>query len=486
MAQNTKIAIIGSFIWKFAERVLAQGISFVISLVLARLLSPDDYGMIALVLVFINLAYVFISSGFATALIQNKDADSTDFSTNFYCSFVCAIVIYIGIFFASPFVADFYENQELVLVLRVFALQIPLSAYNSIQNAYVARHMMFKKNFVSTVISTIISGTIGIAMAVLGYGVWALVAQSISNVIVSTIVLAIIVPWHAELKFSMQSAKNMMGYSSKLFAADLSGTFFNEVRSLIIGKVYTSADLAYYTKGQQIPNLITQNLSNTVMAVLFPALANESDDVTRVKNLTKRSLQLMSYIVFPALFGLAAVMEPLVLLLYTEKWSQSIPFAQLLCIGSAVGLLGIFPLQTLKAIGRSDIVLGLEIWKKPMYVLLLVIGVKINVLAIAIMMVIYDIYAMIVNMQQLKKPIHYGAGEQLLDIMPQLVLSAIMSFVVYIIPDIGGMVITLIIKVLVGVIVYLAGSIIMKNESFFIIKNLLLEKIPVKKKGENK
>ena len=486
MAQNTKIAIIGSFIWKFAERVLAQGISFVISLVLARLLSPDDYGMIALVLVFINLAYVFISSGFATALIQNKDADSTDFSTNFYCSFVCAIVIYIGIFFASPFVADFYENQELVLVLRVFALQIPLSAYNSIQNAYVARHMMFKKNFVSTVISTIISGTIGIAMAVLGYGVWALVAQSISNVIVSTIVLAIIVPWHAELKFSMQSAKNMMGYSSKLFAADLSGTFFNEVRSLIIGKVYTSADLAYYTKGQQIPNLITQNLSNTVMAVLFPALANESDDVTRVKNLTKRSLQLMSYIVFPALFGLAAVMEPLVLLLYTEKWSQSIPFAQLLCIGSAVGLLGIFPLQTLKAIGRSDIVLGLEIWKKPMYVLLLVIGVKINVLAIAIMMVIYDIYAMIVNMQQLKKPIHYGVGEQLIDIMPQLVLSAIMSFVVYIIPDIGGMVITLIIKVLVGVIVYLAGSIIMKNESFFIIKNLLLEKIPVKKKGENK
>lgn len=484
MSQNTKNAIMGSFIWKFGERVLAQGISFIISLVLARILSPDDYGMIALVLVFINLANVFISSGFATALIQNKDADSTDFSTNFYCSLACALIIYVIIYFTAPYVALFYENQELVDVLRVFTLQIPLSAYNSIQNAYVARHMMFKKNFVSTVISTILSGTLGILMAISGYGVWALVAQSVSSIVISTIVLAIIVPWHAELKFSLKSAKRMLGYSSKLFVADLSGTFFNEVRSLIIGKVYTSADLAYYTKGQQIPTLITTNLSNTVMAVLFPALANESDDTVRVKNLTKRSLQLMSYVTFPALLGLAAVMEPLILLMYTEKWSQSIPFAQLLCIGSAVSLLGIFPLQTLKAIGRSDIVLGLEIWKKPVYVLLLLIGVKIDVLAIAVTMVLYDIYAMVVNMQQLKKPINYSAVEQLVDIMPQLLLSAIMSFVVYLLPDIGGLVVTLAIKVVVGVVIYLAGSILMKNESYAVLKNLLLEKFHFEKKGD--
>lgn len=484
MSQNTKNAIMGSFIWKFGERVLAQGISFIISLVLARILSPDDYGMIALVLVFINLANVFISSGFATALIQNKDADSTDFSTNFYCSLACALIIYVIIYFTAPYVALFYENQELVDVLRVFTLQIPLSAYNSIQNAYVARHMMFKKNFVSTVISTILSGTLGILMAISGYGVWALVAQSVSSIVISTIVLAIIVPWHAELKFSLKSAKRMLGYSSKLFVADLSGTFFNEVRSLIIGKVYTSADLAYYTKGQQIPTLITTNLSNTVMAVLFPALANESDDTVRVKKLTKRSLQLMSYVTFPALLGLAAVMEPLILLMYTEKWSQSIPFAQLLCIGSAVSLLGIFPLQTLKAIGRSDIVLGLEIWKKPVYVLLLLIGVKIDVLAIAVTMVLYDIYAMVVNMQQLKKPINYSAVEQLVDIMPQLLLSAIMSFVVYLLPDIGGLVVTLAIKVVVGVVIYLAGSILMKNESYAVLKNLLLEKFHFEKKGD--
>ncbi|MBQ3559402.1 MAG: lipopolysaccharide biosynthesis protein [Agathobacter sp.] len=481
MAQNTKAAIMGSFIWKFGERVLAQGISFIISLVLARILSPDDYGLIALVLVFITLANVFISSGFATALIQNKDADATDFSTNFYCSLVCAVIIYVLIYFASPYIALFYEREELIHVLRVFALQIPLGAYNSIQNAYVSRHMMFKKNFVSTVISTIISGALGIAMALSGFGVWALVAQSLSGLIIGTIVLAIIVPWHAELKFSFASAKRMLGYSSKLFLADLSGTFFNEVRSLIIGKVYTSADLAYYTKGQQIPTLITNNLSNTVMAVLFPALANESDDILRVKNLTKRSLQLMSYITFPALFGLAAVMEPLIVFLYTEKWSQSIPFAQLLCIGSAVSLLAIFPLQTLKAIGRSDIVLGLEIWKKPVYVLMLLISVNINVLAVAAAMVLYDIYAMVVNMQQLKKPINYGAWEQLKDIMPQLLLSFLMSTIVYLVPSVGGLLITICIKVVVGVVIYLGGSILMKNESFVILKDMLFEKIHLNK-----
>lgn len=480
MAQNTKAAIMGSFIWKFGERVLAQGISFIISLVLARLLSPDDYGMIALVLVFITLANVFISSGFATALIQNKDADATDFSTNFYCSFACAVLIYVVIFFSAPAVAAFYEIDELVNVLRVFALQIPLSAYNAIQNAYVARHMMFKKNFIATVISTIVSGALGIGMALSGCGVWALVAQSLSGLIVSTIVMAVIVPWRLELKFSLASAKRMMGYSSKLFLADLSGTFFNEVRSLIIGKVYTSADLAYYTKGQQIPTLITNNLSNTIMSVLFPALANENGDTARVKNLTKRSLQLMSYVTFPALFGLAAVMEPLIIFLYTEKWSPSIPFAQLLCISAAVSLLGIFPLQTLKAIGRSDIVLGLEIWKKPVYVLLLVIGVNINVLAIAAAMVIYDIYAMVVNMQQLKKPINYGAIEQLKDIMPQLVLSFLMATVVYFIPLIGGLLVTIIVKVVVGVIVYLGGSILTKDESYMILKDMVFEKLHLK------
>lgn len=484
MSQNGKSGVIGSFIWKFSERVLAQGISFIISLVLARLLAPEDYGMIALVLVFINLANVFIYSGFATALIQNKNADSTDFSTNFYCSMVCAVVIYIGIFLAAPSIAAFYEMPELISVLRVFSLQIPISVYNSIQNAYVARNMLFKKNFVATVISTIVSGTIGIVMAMTGYGVWALVCQSISNVIVSTIVLAVIVPWHVEWKFSTKSAKSMMSYSSKLFVADLSGTFFNEVRSLIIGKVYTSADLAFYTKGQQLPTLITNNLSNTVMAVLFPALANESDDVAKVKGLTKRSLQLMSYITFPALFGLAAVMEPLIILLYTEKWSPSIPFAQLLCVGSAVGLLSIFPLQTLKAIGRSDIVLGLEIWKKPMYVIMLLAGVKHSVLGIAVAMVIYDIYAMVINMKQLKKPIQYGAGEQLLDIMPQFLLSAVMSAIVYVIPEIGGLVPTLAIKVLVGVMVYLGGSILMKNESYMMAKNIVVDKLHLGKGGE--
>lgn len=475
MKENSpKNSIISGLAWKFGERVLAQGVSFCISLVLARLLSPDDYGVIALVLIFINLAAVFISSGFATALIQKKDADATDFSTMFFCSLVCSVIIYFVIFLAAPLVAIFYEKVVLTKVLRVFALQIPLSVYNSIQNAYVSRHMLFRKYFVATMISTVLSGAVGIGLALTGAGVWALVAQSVTATIISTVVLAIILPWHPEWKFSTDSAKSMMKYGSRILAADLSGTFFSELRSIIIGRVYSSADLAYYTKGQQIPTLITNNLSTSVMTVLFPAMSNESDNIEYVKQMAKRSLRILSYALLPVLFGLAAVMSPLVTLLYTEKWAECIPYAQVLCIGSGVGVFGIIPLQTIKAIGRSDVVMKLEVWKKPVYVLLLILGVRISVFAIAATMVLYDFYGTFVNMLQMKKYLRYGIIEQLRDLLPAFALSGIMAVVVVIIPTLESLVITLAVKVLVGVVIYIGGSILFKMESFQYIKKMLM------------
>lgn len=467
--------IAGSLAWKFSERVLSQGVSFVISLVLARLLSPDDYGIIALVLVFINLASVFINSGFSTSLVQKKDADEVDFSTIFYCSSVCSIIIYCVIFLTSPLIASFYEIPELTSVLRVFALQVPLSVYNSIQNAYISKKMIFEKSFAATLIATIISGGIGILMALMGCGVWALVAQSMSMVVASTIVLMFMVPWYPCLKFSWKSARSMMQYGSKILFADLSGTFFGEVRSLIVGKVYTSADLAYYTKGQQVPTLITNNLSATIISVLFPAIANISDDISKVKEFTRRSVQIMSYVMFPVLFGLAAVMEPLVVLVYTDKWRECIPFGQLLCIGLSLGMIGIISLQTLKAIGRSDVVLGLEIWKKPVYVILLVIGVKISVLAVAITMVVYEVYGLSINMIQMNKYVNYKLKEQLKDILPQLLISTVMAVVVYMIPSFDSLLLTLGLKVSVGIVVYLLQSVLFKIHAFRIVIDMAKE-----------
>lgn len=458
--------------WKFGERMLTQGVSFVVSLVLARILTPNDYGVIALAMTFMSLAAVFINSGFATALIQKKDADSTDFSTIFYCSLLCSVLIYLILFVAAPAIAAFYSTPELVKVLRVMALQIPVSVYNSVQMAYISRHMLFRKVFVTSAVNSVVSGVVGIAMAFAGFGVWALVAQNMVATLANSVVLTVFVPWRPEWKFSWKSAGSLMNYGSKVLLADLSGTFFYELRGVIIGRVYTTADLAFYNKGQHLPSLITSNLSNIVKAVLFPAFANENGNMDAIRNMVRRCLRIMAYIIAPCMLGLAAVMEPVILLLFTEKWAAAIDFGRLVCIGLSVSILGDISLQVLKAIGRSDVVLSLEIKKKPVYVLLLILGVRINVLALAAALVIYDFYAVSVNLYQLKKYVQYSVKSLIADLLPAYLLSAVMAVVVYLIPQTGSLITDLMIKVAAGVVFYAAASAAFKMESFQYLKTV--------------
>lgn len=257
---NIKSEILSGLFWKFSERILAQGVSFLVSVILARILTPYDFGIVAIVLIFISLANVFVTSGFSTALVQNKNADKVDFSTNFYCSLLVSIVIYFILFITAPYVASFYNNDQLCMVLRVFSLRIPLSAFSAIQHAYVERNMLFKKYFFSTLFGTLVSGIVGILLAYSGFGVWALVFQYLTNTVIDIVVLLFTVRWRPTLNFSWKSAKSMMNYGWKIFVADFAGTFFEQLRSIIIGKVYTSADLAYYNKGNQLPTLITSNV----------------------------------------------------------------------------------------------------------------------------------------------------------------------------------------------------------------------------------
>lgn len=479
---NTKNKIFSGLIWKFGERILAQGVSFIVSIILTRLLAPEDYGIIAMVLIFITIADVFVSSGFATALIQKKDSDDTDFSTMFYCSLVVSIGIYFFVFIIAPIIAKFYDTPIVSFVLRVFALRIPLGVYNTIQHAYVSRHMMFKRFFFSTLFGTLLSGAVGIIMAYLGFGVWSLVAQYFTNTIVDTIVLAVTIPWKPKLLFSWSAAKSLMNYGSKILIADLSGTFFCQLRSFIIGKLYTSADLAYYNKGQQLPTLITNNISASIMTVLFPAISDEGDNMERVKQMSKRTIQVLSFVIFPLLAGLAAVARPLILFLYTDKWSSCIPFVQLLCISSAIGVLTVTSLQTIKAIGRSDVVLKLELIKKPMYALLLLVGVYKGVIAIAVTMVVYEFYGAFVNMIQLKKYINYGLREQMLDMLPATLMTTIMVIIVLFVPvpKLSNFMIFAV-KVVIGIVVYVVQSIIIKPQAFIYLCNIF-----IKKQGERR
>lgn len=484
MQENlTKSKVFSGLIWKFSERVLAQIVSFVISIVLARLLSPEDYGQVAMVLIFITIADTFVSSGFATALIQKKDSDETDFSTMFYSALAVSLGIYVLIFMCSPYIAAFYREESLTIILRVFALRIPLSALNAIQHAYVSRNMLFKRFFFSTLFGTLLSGIVGITMAYLGLGVWALIGQYFTNTIVDTIVLLFTVPWRPRWLFSFKAAKGLMNYGWKVLAADLSGTFFEQLRSLIIGRIYTSSDLAYYNKGNQFPNLITSNISSSIMTVLFPAIANVNDDAERVKQITRRGIKAMSYIMFPMLFGLAAVAKPLITLLLTEKWIGTVPYVQILSISCAISLLGAVSLQSLKAIGKSDTLLKLEFIKKPVYVLLLIIGIQVGTLAIAVTMLLYNIYGTFVNSQSLNKYIKYYYREQISDILSAFLLSITMSIFVYFIGcfiigyDNVSDFVVLIVQIIIGFTYYILMSKITRNESFVYLINFVGGKI---------
>ena len=471
--QNIRNSVLGGMFWKFSERILTQGASFVVSLILARLLSPNDHGLIALVQVFLNLAAVFITCGFSTALVQKKDADDTDFSTIFYCSLLCSFLIYGVLFAIAPLVADFYSEPSLTRILRIFALQVPLSVYHSIQVAYISRHMLFRKTFVSSLINAVLSGAVGIGMAMAGWGVWALVGQSMMHTIINTVILAVMVPWRPKWVFSLDSAKKLMKFGSGVLGAELSATFFLELRTLVVGGVFSTADLAYYNKGRQIPTLLTANLSTTIMTVMFPALANQSDDLMQVKQMAKRSVKVLSYILVPCMFGLSAVMEPMILLLYTEKWAQTIPFGQLLAVGLCVDIVGSLPLQTLKAIGRSDVVLKLEFWKKPVYVLLLLIGVQFDVYTLAVLMVLYDFYSVAINMLQMKKYLPYGLREQLRDLLPAYALGTVMMILVYLLPSFNSLILTLVVKIAAGAAIYLAGSLVFRVDSFRYLLNII-------------
>ena len=466
-----------NFAWKLAERLFARGIEFVVSIIIARILSPEDYGIVAMVLVFITIADVFVTTCFSSALIQNKDADDTDFSTVFYCSTLVSLIIYLGIFVSAPIISDFYDTPKLTLVTRIFALKIPLSVYNAIQHAYVSRHMLFKRFFMSTLVGTILSAIVGITMAYKGFGVWALIAQYFVNTVGDTLVLAITVPWRPYLLFSYDRAKKLMGYGWKILVSDLFGVFFGQLRSLIIGKYFNASSLAIYNKGQQLPTLVYQNIGNSITSVLFPVLSNYSNDCPKIKELTRRTTRLLAYILFPLFTILIITAKPLIVLLLTEKWIESAPFVQLLALDYCIAIWGIGILPAIKASGRSDIILKSEFIKKPIFLILLFIGVKTGLIAVAVTMVVYEFVGTIVNGIYSKNVISYSLTESIRDICKPLSYSVISGMVSFIIGyNIDSEIMSVLTQTFMCIGIYVVISFFDKNETFVYIINITKKK----------
>lgn len=463
-----------NFIWRFAERCGAQGVSFIVSIVLARLLEPSVYGTIALVTVFTTILQVFVDSGLGTALIQKKDADDLDFSSVFYFNFTVCLILYLGMFISAPYIAKFYGDETLVPVIRVISLTLVISGVKNIQQAYVSRNMLFKRFFFSTIGGTIASAFVGIFMAYIGMGVWALVAQQLSNATIDTIILWVTVKWKPKRMFSWKRLKELLSYGWKLLVSALLETVYNNLRNLVIGKLYSSADLAYYNQGDKFPKLIVTNINTSIDSVLLPTMASSQDDSARVKNMTRRAIKTSTYIMAPLMIGLAFCSNTIVELVLTEKWLPCVPFLQIFCITYMFQSVHTANLNAIKAMGKSDIFLKLEIIKKIVGMSLLLSTMWFGVMAMAYSLLVSCVLSQIINSWPNKRLLGYGYLEQLRDFMPGVILAVVMGICVYFIGYINlPNIIVLIIQVIVGATIYIVMSIVFKLESFLYLWNMV-------------
>ena len=390
-------SVLSNFIWRFLERSGAQIVQLVVSIVLARLLAPTDYGTIALMNVFISVLGIFVHCGLTSALIQKKDADDTDFSTVFYAQMLFCIVIYIILFISAPYIAQFYNDPQMTWMIRVLGLTLIIAGVKSIQTAYVSRNMQFKRFFFATLGGTIGAAFVGIGLAVAGFGAWALIGQSLFNNTVDTIILWVTVKWKPKRLFSFQRLKGLFSYSWKLLCSSLLDTVYNNLRSLIIGKVYSSKDLAFYNRGQSWPNLIIENVNSSIDSVLFPSMSASQSDRERVKMMTRRAIKTSTYVIAPLMMGLAFCGTPLVRLVLTEKWLFCVPFQVIFCITYMFYPIHTANLNAIKAMGRSDLFLKLEIIKKIVGLTALAITVPISVMAMGYSLLVTSVLSQIIN-----------------------------------------------------------------------------------------
>ncbi|MBQ5464076.1 MAG: lipopolysaccharide biosynthesis protein, partial [Fibrobacter sp.] len=429
---SSKATIISSLIWKFLERIGIQGTQFVVSIVLARLLAPENFGLIAIVTIIISIANVFIQSGLGTALIQKKDADNLDFSSVFYASLSLATIIYTGIFFTTPLIAQFYNNDELIPIIRVLTLTLFIGVFSSIQYAYVARNMMFKKLFFRSMGSIIPSSIVGISLAFAGFGVWALVAQQLFSASLSVIILWFTVPWRPRLSFSFQRLGKLFSFGWKLLLSSILDTIYSQIQGIVIGKMFSPTSLAFYDRGSHFPYIIVNNINNSIQAVMLPSLAAYQDDRPQVKKMMRRAIVTSSFLIIPMMAGLAAIAEPLVLVLLGEKWLPCVPFVRIFCFFYAFYPIHTSNLSAINALGRSDIFLKLEIIKK-IYGLAILIGFIFyfrSPIGIAYGAALSALIASFVNASPNKKLLNYSYFEQLKDIAPSILLTCLMTVVI--------------------------------------------------------
>jgi O-antigen/teichoic acid export membrane protein len=466
--------IFQGFAWKFIERISVQFGRFLIQLILARILVPEEYGLIAILTVFIVVADVIVQSGLNTALIQKKDVDSLDYSTVLISSILLSLVMYMVLLFASPYIAEWYSEPQLEVLLRVLALNLFSGAIYSVQIAYISKELNFKYNFYSTAIAIGVSGILGITMALMGFGIWSMIAQQLVNQTLASIILAVMIRRIPMLHFSFKRLKVLFSFGWKVLVSSIVATITENVYNIVMGKFYNTEIAGYYTRGHQFPTVICSSANSTISGVFFPMLSQKQDSIQEVKAVTRMGVMTCSYVLYPLLVGLLVIAEPLVKVLLTDKWLPCVPFLRLECLFYLTLPTVYVESQAIKALGKSGLCMFLELLKSGITLIGVFALAKVNLYFLVAFRTFVSFCILLVQIVISKKVIGYSIIEHIKDIKSGLVLSAITGIIVYSVTFLKMQSIyILIIQIFTGIIVYITISIASKNPIFdSIIKKL--------------
>lgn len=460
MAESLKKQAFVGVGWNAIGSYSTQGVNFILQIILARLLSPSDYGIIAMMAIFLQVAAVFVDSGFGKALVQKKDCEEKDYSTVFYYNLAVSIAIYIILFAISPFVARFYDIPILTDVMRVASLVVIINALSIVQRTKLEKNIDFKSRSIVSFASSLLSGVAGIVMAYYGLGVWALCGQSILNSLFQLVFFYFFVRWCPSLVFSKDSFHEMFSFGSKLLITNIINVIYSNLYTIVIGKRFNSRDLGFYSRADQFAIFPSTNICAIISGVAFPTLSKIQDDDDKLRFAYRKIIRYSSFIIFPLMVGLAAVADPFIRTLLGEKWANTIPYLQVLCFALMWDHLSTLNLNLLFVKGKTNLVLKLEIIKKSIAFIILLVSIPFGIITMCWGRVLYGVVAFYINTSYTKKLIGLSFIQQVMDFMPFLVIAFGMGLLVYLTCSflLANPILLLFISILLGAIIYLGCS----------------------------
>lgn len=464
--------------WSFVDNIAGSGISFLVGIVLARLLSPEEFGLIGIITIFIAVFNSIVDSGFSNALIRKNDAKQVDYNTAFIFNLILSVFVFIVLFFLAPLIGNFFKEPQLVPLTRVMSIIVLINAFALVQRTLLVKKVDFKTQTKVSIIASSSSGVIGLGMAFTGFGVWSLVAQQLSRQFLNTFFLWVYNKWRPQLEFSIKSFKELFNFGWKLLVSGLIATIWTQLFQIVIGKFYTTAALGQFTRAKQFTDIFSSNLTGVVQRVSYPVLSSIQDEKDRLKQGYKKIIKITMFLTFILMLGLAAVAKPMVLVLIGEKWLPSVEFLQILCFSAMLYPLHAINLNMLQVKGRSDLFLILEIVKKIIAIGPIIIGIFIGIKAMLLGSVFTGFIAYYLNSYYSGRDLEYGIKEQISDILPSFFIALSMAAIVWSISLINiSPFILLPLQILAGIIIIFTIGETTKNNEYMELKEILTSTI---------